>query len=169
MEEVMNPVLSGWSRLTHILSHKVAESIALLTTRAALAGIFWRSYQTKVVEGSLLTIDPTQYLIFENEFTGLPLSPDLAVPLTVYAEFLLPILLLAGLFSRVSAAALAVMALVIQLFVFPTWAHFFGWDITVLALAAIIVSRGPGLFSLDHLLDRFSGLSLRTPQAMQAA
>ncbi|AWW75820.1 DoxX protein [Erythrobacter sp. KY5] len=153
----MNSITSAWNRLTGALSGTFVESFALLMSRVALAGIFWRSYQTKVVEGSLLQIDETQYFIFANEFTGLPISPDLAVPLTVYAEFAFPILLLIGLASRFSAAALAVMALVIQIFVFPTWAHFFGWDLTVLALAAIIISRGPGLFSLDALIGRFTG------------
>ena len=51
------------------------------------------------------------------------------------------------------------MALVIQIFVFPTWEHFFGWDLTVLALAAIIISRGPGLFSIDAILSRVLGKS----------
>jgi putative oxidoreductase len=160
MEEPMNTLKSIWERLTGILSSAPFESIALLLSRVALAGIFWRSYETKVVEGTLLEIDPVQYLIFENEFAGLPISADLAVPMTVYAEFAFPILLLVGLFSRFSAAALAVMALVIQLFVFPTWAHFFGWDITVLALAAIIISRGPGFFSLDALLGRLTGVKM---------
>ena len=153
----MNNILELWNRLTGFLSATLVESIALFMARVALAGIFWRSYETKVVEGTLLQIDETQYFIFANEFTGLPIPTDLAVPLTVYAEFLFPILLLVGLFSRLSAAALAVMALVIQLFVFPTWAHFFGWDLTVLALAAIIISRGPGLISLDKLLGLVTG------------
>ena len=155
----MSGLINLWHRITGVLSGTMVESIALFLARLALAGIFWRSYETKVVDGTLLTIDPTQYVIFANEFTGLPISPDLAVPMTVYAEFLFPILLLVGLFSRLSAAALAVMALVIQIFVFPTWAHFFGWDLTVLALAAVIISRGPGLFSLDSLLGRFTGPS----------
>lgn len=153
----MSGIMNLWERLTGVLSGTVIESIALLFTRVALGLIFWRSYETKVEEGTLLQISEVQYFIFENEFTGLPLSPDLAVPLTVYAEFLFPILLIIGLFSRFSAAALAVMALVIQIFVFPTWAHFFGWDITVLALAGIIISRGPGAISLDAILSRFTG------------
>lgn len=148
----MNNIVTLWQRLTAALSGAAIESIALFMVRIALAGMFWLSYETKVVEGTLLTIDPTQYIIFENEFTGLPLSPDIAVPLTVFAEFTLPILLLAGFASRLSAAALAVMALVIQVFVFPTWAHFFGWDLTVLALAAIIISRGPGAIALDKVI-----------------
>lgn len=153
----MSGIMSIWTRVTGILSGSVIESIVLFFTRIALAGIFWRSYQTKVEEGTWLTISDVQYIIFENEFAGLPLSSDLAVPLTVYAEFLFPILLAIGLFSRFSALALAVMALVIQLFVFPTWDHFLGWDITVLALAGIIISRGPGFISLDALLGRFTG------------
>ena len=149
----MEALQSIWSRITGILSGAAIESIALLITRIALGLIFWRSYETKVVDGTWLQIDPTQYVIFANEFTGLPLSPDLAVPMTVYAEFLLPVLLIIGLFSRFAAAGLAVMALVIQIFVFPTWAHFFGWDITVLAMAAVIISRGPGMLSLDYILS----------------
>ncbi len=150
----MEALQSLWSRITGILSGAAIESIALLLTRIALGLIFWRSYETKIVDGTWLEIDPTQYIIFANEFTGLPLSPDLAVPMTVYAEFLLPILLIIGLFSRFAAAGLAVMALVIQIFVFPTWAHFFGWDITVLAMAGVIISRGPGVLSVDHILSR---------------
>lgn len=151
----MSSILSLWKRLTDILSSTPSESIALLFARVALAGIFWRSYQTKIVDGTWLQIDPTQYFIFENEFSGLPIPTDLAVPMATYSEFLFPILLVLGLFSRLSAIALAVMALVIQIFVFPTWAHFFGWDITVLALALVIIARGPGAISLDSLMARF--------------
>lgn len=153
----MSGIMNQWEKLTGLLSGTVIESIALFVTRIALAGIFWRSYETKVEEGTWFTINETQYFLFENEFTGLPLPADLAVPLTTYAEFLFPVLLVIGLLSRFSAAALAVMALVIQIFVFPTWDHFFGWDITVLALAAIIISRGPGVISLDAILRRLTG------------
>lgn len=150
----MNTITNLYAKIVGFLSSTVGESIGLLFARIALAGIFWRSYTTKVVEGTWLQIDETQYLIFENEFTGLPLSSSIAVPLTVYAEFLFPILLFVGLFTRFSATALMVMALVIQLFVFPTSAHFFGWAITVIAFAIMLISRGGGLFSLDRIFDR---------------
>ena len=147
----MNAITSLYNRIVGILSGPLAEGIALLFVRISLAGIFWRSYSTKVVEGSWFSIDETQYLIFENEFSGLPLASSIAVPLTTYAEFLLPVLLFAGLFTRFAAVALFVMALVIQLFVFPTQAHFFGWAIGVMAMALILISRGGGIFSLDRL------------------
>ncbi len=153
----MSNMINLWNRLTGLLSGTVFESIAQLFTRIALAGIFWRSYKTKVVEDTWLQIDETQYFIFENEFSGLPIPTDIAVPMATYAEFLFPILLVLGLFTRFSALALMGMALVIQLFVFPDAAHFFGWAITVLALGGFLVSRGGGLFSLDALLGRVAG------------
>ena len=156
----MNTITSLYSRVTTALSGPIFESIALLFTRVALAGIFWRSYKTKVEDGTLLQISDIQYFIFENEFTGLPLSPEVAVPLTTYAEFLFPILLLIGLGSRFSALALTIMALVIQVFVFPTADHFLGWAITVIAMGTFIISRGPGLFSLDALIARLPGMSV---------
>ena len=150
----MQAITSLYNRLTGMLSSTVGEGIALLLMRVALAGIFWRSYQTKVVEGTWLQINDIQYDIFAGEFSGLPLPVDLAVPMATYAEFIFPILLVIGLATRFSALALGIMALVIQLFVFPTSAHFFGWAIGVLAMAAILISRGPGIFSLDAILGK---------------
>ena len=46
------------------------------------------------------------------------------------------------------------MALVIQIFVFPTSDHFFGWAIAIIAMALILISRGAGLFSLDALVTK---------------
>ncbi len=164
----MTALMDFYRKLTGFLSGALIESIAQLLTRVALAGIFWRSYQTKVVEGTWLAIDETQYFIFENEFAGLPLPTELAVPLATYAEFLFPILLVIGLASRLSALALMGMALVIQLFVFPTMDHFLGWAITVIALALFIISRGPGLFSLDALLGRIAPGTASAPAGLQA-
>jgi putative oxidoreductase len=66
------------------------------------------------------------------------------------AEHLFPILLVLGIFSRFSALSLLIMTLVIQLFVYPEawWQTHIVW----VAMAAVLVSRGGGLFSLDALL-----------------
>jgi len=148
----MNRIFSLYDRAVAIASSRMAEAAALLLLRVALAGVFWRSGQTKVVEGGFLRIDSAQYDLFANEFSGLPLDPALAVPLTVWAEHLFPALLLFGLATRLSAAALLVMTLVIQIFVFPdAW-----WPVHSLwaAMAAILIVRGGGLFSLDALFAR---------------
>ena len=146
----MQNVLSLYDRLTAWISSRLPESLALLVTRVALAGIFWRSGRTKVEEGTALTISDTTYFLFEHEYTGLPLPVDLAVPLATYAEHAFPILLVAGLFTRFAALSLLIMTLVIQFFVYPDawWATHILW----VAMAAILVSRGGGLFSLDALL-----------------
>ncbi len=153
----MQSITSTYDRITGILSGRLFEGIALFLTRLALAGVFWRSYLTKVDEGTWFQINDVQYFLFENEFSGVPLPVDLAVPLATYSEFLFPILLVLGLATRFSAAALMVMALVIQLFVFPTSEHFFGWAIAIIAMATILISRGGGIFSVDALVTRLRG------------
>lgn len=118
----MQHFLSIYDRAAKSLSGWWFESAALLLTRLALAGVFWRSGRTKVVDGSWLAIDDTQYFRFV-EF-GLPLPPEILVPVTTYAEFLLPILLLAGVLTRLSA------------------------------LVLVLINRGGGLLALDTLLLR---------------
>lgn len=148
----MNRIIALYGRGVALAAGRIPESLALLLLRVALAGVFWRSGQTKVIEGRFLKIDPSQYDLFASEFSGLPLDPSIAVPLTTYAEHLLPLLLVAGLATRFSAVALMVMTLVIQIFVFPdAW-----WPVHSLwvAMAAILIVRGGGLFSLDALVDK---------------
>ena len=148
----MNRLVAFYDRGVEIAASRIPESFALFLLRVALAGVFWRSGQTKVVAGSFLQIDPATYDLFASEFSGLPLDPAIAVPLTTYAEHLVPTLLLFGLATRFSAGALLVMTMVIQIFVFPdAW-----WPVHSLwvAMAAILIVRGGGLFSLDALLAR---------------
>ena len=71
--------------------------------------------------------------------------------MAAFAEHLFPLLLLFGLATRFSALALLGMTLVIQVFVHPvayathgTWA----------ALLLYLMARGPGVFSIDHLLAK---------------
>ena len=151
----MNRIIAFYDRGVAIAASRLPEALALLLLRVALAGVFWRSGQTKVVEGSFLTIDPGTYDLFRDQFSGLPLDPAIAVPLTTFAEHLFPLLLVAGLATRFSAGALLVMTLVIQTFVFPdAW-----WPVHSLwaAMAAILIVRGGGLFSLDALLAKVRG------------
>ncbi|UAB78140.1 DoxX family protein [Erythrobacter sp. SCSIO 43205] len=153
----MNAITSAYARAVQIISGPIFESIALLGVRVALAGVFWRSYKTKVAEGTWFT--PNEFLpfLFQDEYSGLPIPTDIAMPMTIYAEFFLPLLLFAGLFTRFGAAALAGMAIVIQIFIYPTSAHFWGWALGIIAMAFILISRGGGLFALDRLGDRFLG------------
>lgn len=141
-----------WAKFTALAGSRWSEALTLLLVRVALAGIFWRSGRTKVEEGSWLSVSDTTLFLFDEEYKGVPLPTDLAAYMATYAEHLFPILLVLGLATRLSALALIGMTLVIQIFVYPEawWAVHSLW----VALGAILVVRGGGLLSADHLLTR---------------
>lgn len=133
-------------------SGRVAEGLALLLTRVALAHVFWASGRTKVAEGSFVTLSDSARYLFETEYSSVPLPPWLAAHLALYAETVLPILLVLGLATRLSALGLMGMTLVIQIFVYPQswWNPHALW----LSMAALLVVRGGGLFSLDAVIAK---------------
>ena len=141
-----------YDRFVGLVSSRVPETLMLLFVRMTLAGVFWRSGRTKVEEGSWLTVsENTIYQFADDPFNKVPVLPsELAAYLTTYAEHALPILLVLGLFTRLSAFALLGMTIVIQIFVFPeAW-----WQVHSLwvALALILIVRGGGSLSVDALL-----------------
>jgi len=151
----MQTIASFYDRLTQMLSGRVFEGIALLVARVALAGIFWRSGRTKVVEGTWLEISDTTYFLFETEYAGVPLPFEFAAKMATYAEHALPILLVLGLATRFSALSLLIMTLMIQFFVYPdAW-----WSVHIIwsAIALLLISRGAGLFSLDAIIGKARG------------
>jgi putative oxidoreductase len=128
------------------LAERIPYSIVALVARFAVASVFWRSGQTKV-EG--FAIKDNTFFLFREEYKVPLLPPDLAAYMATVAEHVFPVLLLVGLASRLSALGLIVMTIVIQVFVYPD-----GWPEHVLwfALLLLIVARGPGALSLDHLI-----------------
>jgi putative oxidoreductase len=152
-------MLDRVAKMTDRLSGAVPEGIALLFTRVALAGIFWRSARTKVEDGSLLTIrDTTFYQFSDAPFNQVPLiNGDLGAYVTTYTEHLLPVLLLLGLATRLGALGVLGMTLVIQTFVFPEAAVWWQTHILWVAMALVLIVRGGGLFSLDRLIGHRPG------------
>jgi putative oxidoreductase len=141
------PTLMSWLEAGRRLAEKIPYSIVALVARFAVASVFWRSGQTKV-EG-FFDIKDNTFFLFREEYK-VPLLPlDLAAYMATVAEHVLPVLLLAGFASRLSALGPMVMTLVIQVFVYPE-----GWPEHILwfALLLLIVARGPGALSLDHLI-----------------
>ena len=139
--------LINWLEAGRRLAERIPYSFVALVARFAVATVFWRSGQTKV-EGFLQIKDNT-FFLFREEYKVPLLPPDLAAYLSTIAEHVFPVLLVVGLASRLSALGLMAMTLVIQLFVYPD-----GWPEHVLwfALLLLIVARGPGALSLDHLI-----------------
>ena len=152
--QLLRTVNATFARIPH-------SAIALLA-RFAIAMTFWTSGQTKI-EG--LVLDPiggtvalgwprlseNAVELFRSEYALPLIAPELAASLAATAEHLLPLLLLLGLATRLSAFALLGMTLVIQVFVYPL-----AWPTHALWAAALLylMARGPGAASLDHLLAR---------------
>lgn len=148
----MQHLLSIYDRLVRIASGPLVEGLVLLLTRVALAGVFWLSGRTKVAEGTWLQLSDAQIYLFESEFSAVPIPAQIAAPMALYAETFFPILLVLGLATRFSALSLLIMTMVIQLFVFPDawWATHILWA----ALAMILITRGPGVFSIDAVIGK---------------
>ena len=148
----MARLLNYYRDLTAWLSSRLPEAIMLLFMRVVLSGIFWRSGQTKLAEGSWFAISDSAYALFETEYSGVPLPPHLAAVLAATAEHVFPIMLVLGFLTRFAALGLLGMTLVIQIFVYPD-AWWTEHSLSVAMQLALIV-RGAGLISLDHLLTR---------------
>lgn len=127
---------------------RIPHDFVALISRLSIAAVFWQSGQTKV-DGWHVT-DNAVYL-FETEYKLPFVDPWLAAHLSAFAEHFFPLLLVIGLTSRLSALALLGMTLVIEIFVYPdAWPTHGTWAVCFL----VIIARGPGMLSIDHLIAR---------------
>ncbi|MEA3387929.1 DoxX family protein [Sphingobium sp. CCH11-B1] len=135
------------------------DALLLLIGRLAIASIFFLSGRTKV-EG-VFTITDSTYELFRTEY-ALPLLPsDVAAVMGTAAEHVFPILLVLGLGTRLSAMALLLMTLVIEIFVYPdAWPTHLSWAAILLPL----IARGGGIWSVDALL-RKDAFARQIPQS----
>lgn len=143
----------------------IPDSLIALISRFSIAAIFWKSGQTKV-QGFAIDIVSGEFTLglprlsdsvidlFRSEYKLPLVPPELAAPLAAFAEHLFPLLILIGLATRISAAALLVMTLTIQLFVYPdAWPTHGVWA----AVLIFLMAKGPGVLSLDHWISRRFG------------
>ena len=146
----MNSITPIISRLNLMLSH-LPWSLAAFGLRLFPASVFFASGRSKV-EG--FSIADSTWFLFEHEY-ALPLIPsDWAAVAATLAEHLLPLLLVLGFGTRLAALGLLMMTLVIQIFVYPSaWQTHGLWAACFLAL----IAKGPGRWSLDHLLTARKG------------
>ena len=138
--------------------NRIPEFMIAVLGRFSIAAVFWKSGQTKVEGFAMDIIDgnfqfgwphlsDSALALFRDEYRLPLMSPELAAPLATVAEHLFPILLLIGFATRFSAAALLLMTLVIQVFVYPDAYPTHGTWATVLLY---LMARGGGPLSLDH-------------------
>lgn len=144
-------------RRINALAGLIPQDIVALAARVFPAVVFWLSARTKV-DG--FTIKDSTYFLFENVYALPVIPPALAAVAATLAEHVLPILLVLGLMSRLSALGLLVMTAVIQFFVFPeAWVTHGLWATALL----VVLVQGPGRLSLDHLLRLDAGNGRRAP------
>lgn len=142
------------------LFERIPNTFIALVARLSIAAVFWTSGQTKV-QGFVVNIitgdvhwgwprlSDSAVWLFRDEYRLPFVAPEVAAAMAATAEHLLPVLLLIGLGTRLSALALLGMTMVIQAFVYPdaypthgTWA----------AVMLVLMARGPGRASVDHWL-----------------
>jgi putative oxidoreductase len=136
-----------WNRAADAISGWIAHDLLALVDRIAIAAIFFQSGRTKV--DGWLDVGERAYALFRDEYKVPLLPPEVAAHLATYAEHLFPLLLVLGLFTRLSALALLLMTAVIQVFVYPqAWPTHLSWA----GLLLYLVARGGGGLSLDRAL-----------------
>ena len=90
--------------------------------------------------------------LFADEYRLPLLPPELAARLAMMVEIGVPLLLFAWLATRLATLPLIAMTLVIVTLVYPaSWVESLLWG----SVLVMILTRGPGVFSLDHLIERW--------------
>ena len=127
---------------------RIPDWFIALAARFFPAAVFWQSGETKVAGWHL---KPSAISLFENEYQLPLIDPTIAAYVSAFSEHFFPILLVIGLATRFSALALLCMTMVIEIFVYPgAWPTHGVWATCLL----VVIARGPGWLSLDHLIAR---------------
>src|SRR2546422_10166251 len=89
--------------------------------------------------------------LFEDEYKVPLLAPAVAARIAMINELTTSTLLFAGLATRLATLPLLGMISVIQIFVYPSaWPDHVLWG----SILIFLLTRGPGPFSIDYLIDR---------------
>ena len=116
-----------------------------LPLRFAIATVFWNSSMAKLANWD------TALALFSGEYQLPLIPPEIAAYMAVTIELSTPVLLALGLMTRLAAFVLLGMPAVIEIFVYPlAWPTHIQWA----AMLLVLLCRGAGALSIDHLLWR---------------
>src|SRR5712664_78364 len=116
-----------------------------LPLRFAVATVFWNSAMAKLANWD------TTLSLFSDEYQLPLLPPEIAAYAAATVELTTPVLLVLGLLARPAAFVLLGMTAVIEIFVYPqSWPTHVQWA----AMLLVLLCRGAGALSIDHLLWR---------------
>jgi putative oxidoreductase len=90
-------------------------------------------------------------LLFRDEYQVPLLDPAVAARIAMIQELTIPIFLFLGLATRLATLPLLGMIAVIQTFVYPNaFPDHLVWG----SILVLLLTRGPGVFSLDYVIER---------------
>jgi putative oxidoreductase len=120
-------------------------SIILLAGRIGVGATFFKA--------GLLKYNSWEFTVklFQDEYRVPVLDPAVAARIAMVQELTIPVLLFLGLATRLATLPLLGMIAVIQTFVYPNaYNDHLVWG----SLLVLILTRGPGVFSLDYLIAK---------------
>lgn len=148
MTSVVGRTSTGFVGRGHGLTawlERVPMAVLLLAIRVGVGMVFFKAGLLKYRSWEFTV------LLFRDEYKVPVLPPEVAARIAMTFELTLPILLFVGLGARLATLPLLGMLAVIQTFVYPNaWADHVFWA----GALALILTRGPGALSLDHLIAR---------------
>jgi putative oxidoreductase len=140
---VRAPFVSARARL-----ERFPLSVLQLGMRIGIGAVFFKS--------GLLKVNSWEFAVklFQDEYKVPLLDPVLAAQVTAFVELTIPVFLFLGLATRLATLPLLGMVFVIQTFVYPqAWTEHLLWA----SILVYLLTRGPGLLSLDHVIERSLG------------
>jgi len=120
-------------------------SVIQLAMRIAIGFVFFNS--------GLLKLRSFEFAVklFEQEYRLPFIDPVLGAQLAMAVEITVPVFLFLGLATRFATLPLLGMVAVIQTLVYPqAWVEHLLWT----SVLVVLLTRGPGVFSLDYLIER---------------
>lgn len=141
------PAMDSMGLLTQVraLLARFPLSVLQLGMRVGVGAVFFNA--------GLLKYQSFEFAVklFEEEYKVPFLDPAFAARLAMTQELTIPIFLFLGLATRIATLPLLGMITVIQLFVYPgAWTDHLMWA----SILVFLLTRGPGVFSLDHLIAK---------------
>lgn len=135
----------GMFRQVRAALDAVPYGLLAVPLRFAVATVFWNSAMAKLANWD------TTLSLFTDEYRLPLLPPEIAAYAATTIELTTPVLLVLGLLTRPAAFVLLGMTAVIEIFVYPqAWPTHIQWA----AMLLVLLCRGAGALSIDHLLWR---------------
>jgi putative oxidoreductase len=135
----------GWFVTARHWLGRFPLSIIQLAMRIGVGSVFFKAGLLKSASWELTV------KLFEDEYKVPILPPEVAARIAMFQELTIPILLFLGLGTRIATLPLLGMIAVIQTFVYPNaWTDHLTWG----SILVFLLTRGPGVFSLDYLIER---------------